>query len=325
MSIKLQGSLPIADCSVTIRNLASEARGFHKAMNDLQRQIRRSSPGSSATLGDEWDTYLEEYRGILQTSDTLANNIAATINVYLALQGDVGEEDADDMIEELSALRRDLVQERTDPGVLCANLKIRIETFFRSIAPSTAPADGMRSSSVTHAPSPVSSGPVSVRDEVGKVSGRLADAADRRTLGRIGTALMTLQMPEDGKSGTCALAVHRDGNVINQGDLSRTLGTAESRVPPQTYAVDDTFISAVLATVQGLEKQSQQFKAFSEASKYLENELSAYQSAFQAVKAYPTPEKRTALQNMHSRVASSSKHWKELTSVLTDGYSRLQK
>ncbi|KAL1948618.1 hypothetical protein VTO73DRAFT_10424 [Trametes versicolor] len=339
MSTKL-GSVPIVECAAGIRSLATDAHNTHRAFAEVQRHILRTSdPLKPSDLPSAWRTYTEAYVTIVRSSDAAATKLASNINMYLSLQGDLEEDDTEDMIEELSALVKDLPAVPTNMSTSCAELRNRVETCLLGLTNSTLPTNVDGSCSITASTS-------KVRSETGPTPGTAnANEASRRVWGRAFGALAAFQQPEDTKS-----VLNRVARAPSQGwgDIAGVVSAAQNMwagpyattngqsttasdsrtVPPPAKpatGADETLVGLIKSVLENLATQVPKFNAFSEVSKHLENELNAYKSAFQAVKTYPTAEKRTALQNMHTRVAASARLWNQLAVVLTDGYARVQK
>ncbi|EIW58140.1 uncharacterized protein TRAVEDRAFT_47318 [Trametes versicolor FP-101664 SS1] len=356
MSLKT-ASVPIVDCATTIYGLASDVRNTHKAFDETHRQILRIPDQlKPPRLSSEWHIFSEQYNNIIHSSDSAATGVASNINVYLSLQGEIGEEDTDDMIEELAALIKDLAKVPTDMSAACTDLKRRLESCLRELT--GAPASGGQGTP----PAATNSATSKTQDQVKPTNLR------QRAWGRMSNALAALQQIDQSKGSLNARSQSYAKDQSLSSNVQSRTPQAPHEVPeggsasltdaqnaPQPTAptyIDGALVKSIQDIIASLEKQTNKFRAFADAAKHLENELNAYQSAFQAVKIYPTPvsaflasstttaedcttaplvwgtrsqEKRTALQNMHTRVGASARLWRELANVLTDGYARLQK
>ncbi|EIW54651.1 uncharacterized protein TRAVEDRAFT_22579 [Trametes versicolor FP-101664 SS1] len=278
-------SVPIIECATTIHKLAGDARSLHKALDETQRRILRvPAPLMPSELVLEWRKVSEAYGAILHASDVCATNLAATMNTHISLQGEIVDEDAEDMIEELSALQKDVKTAPTHMSTSCADLKRHVEAFLRSVN-STAPSRAPGAASSTAASASTSSFPHS-----GSVhSGRAHDETSGAPLGPVYTNDVSSRAWSRVNNALAALwqlDEHKNG--------SQSVPGARSAAAPETpsRAVDEALVGAIKGIIAGLDQQIQQFKAFTDVAKHLENEINAYHSAFLAFKMYPTSHAR---------------------------------
>ncbi|KAI0356835.1 hypothetical protein OH77DRAFT_1588731 [Trametes cingulata] len=338
---------PIATCATNIRDLAPNAKTLHRAMLDTRRQILRMDIPERDSLKAEWTARIDLYKNILDGTNAAANQLAGVIDVYLALQNNTNEGQEENMIKELSALRANL--ERTDFrfNVQCASLKENIDAFHRRLADpaSNEQANQLSASAnkhdsdtnVTHLETSALSStnsqqqPVAVRQEV--TTNFSTRSAWSRLCELVSPAAAPVSAPASASGGA---PIRTEEMVVdhikrlNEGasvriQRQRSGGTPSTDHGVPSEPVDPPFLSAVKETSRRLDLQTRQFEAFSEIAQHLKNEINAYTQAFQAAKAYPTREKRIALENMHNRVVASSAHWRECAAALTDGYARIQK
>ncbi|KAL1940896.1 hypothetical protein VTO73DRAFT_7937 [Trametes versicolor] len=300
MSLKT-ASVPIVDCATTIYGLASDVRNTHKAFDETHRQILRIPDQlKPPRLSSEWHIFSEQYNNIIHSSDSAATGVASNINVYLSLQGEIGEEDTDDMIEELSALIKDLAKVPTDMSAACTDLKRRLESCLRELT--GVPASGDQGTPPAATNSATSYAASKTQDQVKPINLR------QRAWGRMSNALAALQQIDQSRESLDARSQIRQSYAKDQSPTSNAQSTTPqarqggleggrtsltgAQNAPQPMAptyIDGALVKSIQDIITSLEKQTNKFRVFADAAKHLENELNAYQSAFQAVKIYPTP------------------------------------
>ncbi|KAI0628075.1 hypothetical protein C8Q77DRAFT_1076980 [Trametes polyzona] len=352
-------SIPLLACATAIHNLALDARKTHKTFDEIQRHMLRN-PGQliRSGLSSDWRTLTDDYGKLLHASDLSAIDIAATIDTYLSLQEDTKDEDEDDMITELSQIRKNISTASLGLSHSCGDLKQRVEALASHITCLSSAVDAhtamspsaVSGSSVSSPLRPLSSNstsmprmslPVSTSSTLSPIT---IDTTTRSPWARLSGALAVLQQvsasptraqPQDpvrsptdvradASVSTRHTAQHTAQNPLENASSGLRASIAHQADNPQ-HSASDALVRLVKELVTALGDQTEKFKAFSEAAKHLDNEMNAYLSAFEAHKAFPTPEKHNALKNMHARVAASSKQWRQLHTVLMDGYARLRK
>ncbi|KAI8974780.1 hypothetical protein BD414DRAFT_173942 [Trametes punicea] len=271
----------------------------------------------------------QRYRNIVNDSNVAASKLSAMIDVYLALQGNTDEVAESDMATELSTLLTQLECYKFDPSNLCAKLKDDIEASLNHTG----------DEGYTGSPQLTDAGDHAQVDVLTAQSPRQVTSSFFAMLSRclwsmwsfVSYRLSALSPPATEQRLTNGrVLTHTEATAVRR---FKHMGERREVVAVRAAQSSD---AACKMTVEGLiksmrdhtrvlEAQVSKFNVFFEIAQHLKNEVGAYLLAFEAVKTYPTPEKRRALSNMHARVASSSASWKECATALKDGYSRVQK
>ncbi|KAI0628077.1 hypothetical protein C8Q77DRAFT_1068621 [Trametes polyzona] len=281
-------NIPIVNCATTINSLAADARTLHNGFDNIQRQLLRLSDSEKPPrLTQDWRVHTEDYRAILHSSDTYATNLTSIINIYLALQGDITEEDTDDMIEELSTLRKDLEKPPPDMSKSCMELKRRIGECLSGTASAVSTITGIEISSnvpsSTYDPSP--------HVKSGSKKSVLTCDSRRRNYIASGASRTDFVSSWAWSIACSAFPTLRklDGRERQDGSSAKPNPLVSDATAMESVHYDPALLQSITGVVANLEKQAQKFGVFSEVTKHLENELNAYLAAFQAVKTYQTP------------------------------------
>ncbi|KAL1944935.1 hypothetical protein VTO73DRAFT_2555 [Trametes versicolor] len=84
----------------------------------------------------------------------------------------------------------------------------------------------------------------------------------------------------------------------------------------------ETTTSRFDAVLRFLKKEQKEMGALPELRKLLLNEVNAYLSAAESFKAYPGPQRHTALNNMRLRLLSTAPAWRGVEELLATGYAK---
>ncbi|TFK88633.1 hypothetical protein K466DRAFT_585386 [Polyporus arcularius HHB13444] len=290
----------MSDFPPQVYALSAAARELRLTLLDNQAKVSWVDACSHTHLLEEWKALREEYRMMLDESESAATRLATAMNAYVALQEYMDDPTLlDDFIEELEGLDETLSNMNFCQDDDFRSLRSRFEKLSNDInlllRAHTAPVEDQTNAS------------------------REAFTRSPQVPAMNAIATQYLSRFVWGRSDHVAHA-----NSTRTGPI-RAETTNASGKPPGGAGIQA--MPAVLQLIdKNLETQSRLSRvALVDIKDKLAHEIRTYLTALRNSRSNASPETQLALRNATRRVTSSTGSWRERANALTEGYAKVPK
>ncbi|KAI0715874.1 hypothetical protein C8T65DRAFT_738313 [Cerioporus squamosus] len=308
----------MSDFPAQVHALSAAARELRLSLLDNQAKVSWIDASSQTHLLEGWKGLREEYRKMLDESESAATRLATAMNTYVGLQEYMDDPSMlDDLVEEFEGLNETLKNMSFGQDDDFSRLKKSFERLGQDIdlllkAHSAPPEDQVSASRDALTRSPQE--PVWAFKPFTTCSIKLM------------TWWKAMQVIA---SQYLTRFVWGRSDHINRANSAPMRPTTTS-VLPNAKSTGFTGIRAMPAVLQLMENNLETQKSLSrvvlvDMKDKLVHEIQTYLTALRNAQSSASPENQLALRNATRRVTSSTESWRERSKALTDGYAKSPK